>query len=291
MDIAPTFFEEKSSLICNGILIDLSQPIVMGIINVTPDSFYSKSQFTMKRRVYRRAKEIIQQGGKIIDMGACSTRPGTQLVSEGDELKRLSKAVAVVRKHFPEAIISVDTFRSSVAKRMVNDFSVNIINDISAGNLDENMFETIAELGVPYIAMHMKGTPTNMQDNPQYDNMMKDIFRFFAYKIEQLSRLGVKDIIIDPGFGFGKTIEHNYTILNNLDAFRIFNLPILVGLSRKSMIYRPLDSQPETALNGTTVLNTLALSKGAKILRVHDVREAVETIKLTQLCLNQLIEE
>jgi dihydropteroate synthase len=261
----------------------------MGIINVTTDSFYHASQFRLKRRIYLRAKEILQQGGAIIDLGACSTRPGAKLVSEEDELKKLSRAAAVIRKHFPDAILSIDTFRASVARRMVNDFSASIINDISAGEMDKAMFETVAELGVPYIAMHMKGTPAIMQENPTYDNVIKEVTKYFATKTEQLSRLGVNDIIIDPGFGFGKTIEHNYTLLNNLDAFRIFNLPILVGLSRKSMIYRPLGSTPDTALNGTSVLNTLALTKGAKVLRVHDVKEAVETVRLTELCLNQPI--
>jgi len=289
MDIAPTFFQSKSTLSCNGKLLDLSTPVVMGIINITNDSFYQGSQFRLKRRIYRRAKEIIQHGGAIIDIGACSTRPGAKLVSEEEELKRLSKAATVIRKHFPDAILSVDTFRAAVAKQMVNDYSASIINDISAGEMDKAMFETVAELGVPYIAMHMKGTPENMQENPTYDNVIKEVFKYFATKTEQLSRLGVKDIIIDPGFGFGKTIEHNYTLLNNLDAFRIFNLPILVGLSRKSMIYKPLEAKPTTSLNGTSVLNTIALLKGAKILRVHDVKEAVEAIKLTELCINQPI--
>ena len=174
---------------------------------------------------------------------------------------------------------------------MVNDFSASIINDISAGEMDRMMFETVAELGVPYIAMHMQGTPESMQENPRYDDVIKDVFKYFATKTEQLSRLGIKDVIIDPGFGFGKTIEHNYTLLNNLDAFRIFNLPILVGVSRKSMIYKPLEAKPTTSLNGTSVLNTIALLKGAKILRVHDVKEAVEAIKLTELCVNQPLED
>lgn len=275
---------------CKGKLLDLTTPIVMGIINITPDSFYRGSQFMMKRRIRHRAKEIIMQGGSIIDIGACSTRPGAELVSEQEELRRLSKAAHTIRKNFPNAIISIDTFRSGVAKRMVNDFEANIINDISAGSLDKDMVETIAELGVPYIAMHMQGTPSSMQSNPQYENIIKDLFRFFANKIEHLSRLGINDVLIDPGFGFGKTLEHNFSILNNLDSFRLFNLPIVVGLSRKSMIYRPLEIKPETALNGTSVLNTIALLKGAKVLRVHDVREAVDCIKLTQLCTNQPFE-
>ncbi|MDY0202082.1 MAG: dihydropteroate synthase [Bacteroidales bacterium] len=284
MNPVPTFFQSKNTLTCNGELFDLSNPVVMGIINITNDSFYHGSQFRLKRKIYNRAKQIIEQGGKIIDIGAFSTRPGSNPVSEDQELQRLSKAAAVIRKYFPNAIISIDTYRASVAKRMVNDFSVNIINDISAGEMDKQMFSTVAELGVPYIAMHMLGTPFTMQNNPQYDNVIDALFKYFTSKIEQLNRLGVNDIILDPGFGFGKTLEHNYTILNNLETFRFFNLPILVGLSRKSMVYKPLKAQPISALNGTTVLNTIALLKGAKILRVHDVKEAVEAIRLTQTC-------
>ncbi len=282
-----SFLQLKHTLNCAGKVIDLTNPVVMGIINVTPDSFYSGSQFMMRRRIYRRAKQILDQGGKIIDIGACSTRPSAEMVSEQVELKRLSKAVAIVRKNFPNEIISIDTYRASVAKRMVEDFSANIINDISAGNLDQDMFNTVAKLGVPYIAMHMQGTPNNMQLNPQYKNVLKELIEFFSEKILKLTLSGVRDIIIDPGFGFGKTIEHNYTLLNNLDSFRVLGYPIMVGLSRKSMIYKPLMISPETALNGTTVLNTIALQKGAKILRVHDVLQALETIKLTSITQSQ----
>ncbi|MFO8023215.1 MAG: dihydropteroate synthase [Perlabentimonas sp.] len=282
-----SFFNIKNTLTCKGKLIDLKTPMVMGIINVTSDSFYGKSQFMMKRRILKRAKQILTQGGKIIDVGACSTRPGSMPISENEELKRLEKALSVIRKHFPNEIISIDTFRASVAKRMVEDFDANIINDISAGNMDKNMFETIADLNVPYIAMHMQGTPENMQNNPQYKDVIKDLFTFFSNKIEQLTRMGVKDVLIDPGFGFGKTLNHNYAILNNLDSFSIFNLPVVAGLSRKSMIYKPLNTDPKNALNGTTVLNTIALTKGAKVLRVHDVDEAIEAIKLTEIVLSQ----
>lgn len=282
-----TFLSCKQTLNCGGKIIDISTPIVMGIINVTPDSFYSGSQFMMRRRVYRRAKQILEQGGKIIDIGACSTRPGAEMVSEQVELKRLSKALAIVRKNFPNAIISVDTFRASVAKRMVEDFGANMINDISAGALDENMFNTVAKLGVPYIAMHMQGTPNSMQLNPQYQNVLKEIILFFSEKIKKLTLSGVNDIIVDPGFGFGKTIEHNYTLLNNLDSFKVLGYPVMVGLSRKSMIYKPLMHSPEAALNGTSVLNTIALQKGASILRVHDVLEAVEAVKLTSITQSQ----
>lgn len=291
MDVAPTFFQSKSSLTCKGQLLDLSTPAVMGIINITTDSFYQGSQFMIGRRIYRRARQILQQGGSVIDLGACSTRPGANPISELEELKRLTKAILIIRKYFPNAIISIDTFRASVALKMVTDFGANIINDISAGNMDKNMFETVAKLGVPFIAMHMQGIPSTMQINPEYDNVIKQILQFFAKKTEQLTRLGVKDILIDPGFGFGKTLEHNYTLLKSLESFRIFNLPIVVGLSRKSMVYRPLDCKPASALNGTTVLNTIALEKGAKILRVHDVKEAVEAVKLTQLCMHQPVED
>lgn len=285
-----SFFQSKNTLTFKGKLLSLETPIVMGIINVTPDSFYRSSQYMLRRRIYKRAKQIIQQGASIIDIGACSTRPGSAEVSEKEELSRLAKAMGVIKKHFPDVIISVDTYRSTVAKRMVDDFGVNMINDISAGDLDPKMFETVAKLNIPYIAMHMQGTPKDMQINPSYDNVIKDLFTFFSKKVEELSRLGVNDILIDPGFGFGKTLEHNYTILNNLDVFKIFNLPIVVGLSRKSMIYKPLAINPETALNGTTCLNTIALTKGAKILRVHDVKEAMETIMLTSLSTKQVIE-
>lgn len=282
-----SFFNIKHTLTCKGKLIDLKTPVVMGIINVTSDSFYGKSQFMMKRRILKRAKQILTQGGKIIDVGACSTRPGSMPISENEELKRLEKALSVIRKNFPNEIISIDTFRASVAKRMVEDYDANIINDISAGNMDKSMFETIADLNVPYIAMHMQGTPENMQNNPQYKDVIKDLFTFFSNKIEQLTRMGVKDVLIDPGFGFGKTLNHNYAILNNLDSFSIFNLPVVAGLSRKSMIYKPLNTDPKNALNGTTVLNTIALTKGAKVLRVHDVGEAIEAIKLTEIVLSQ----
>jgi dihydropteroate synthase len=287
MENSQTFFLPKDSINCSGKLINLNTPKVMGIINVSRDSFYRGSQFMMKRRIVRRAKEIIGQGGHIIDIGACSTRPGSEPISENEELKRLDKAVGVVRKHFPDSIISVDTFRASVAKRMVENFRVNIINDISAGDMDADMFDTISKLNVPYIVMHMKGTPKNMQDNPTYENIIREIFNFFTSKVNKLNLLGVNDILLDPGFGFGKSVDHNYTILNNLDSFKIINLPIVVGLSRKSMIYKPLEITPDEALNGTTALNTIALQKGAKILRVHDVKQAIETIKLVNLTQNQ----
>lgn len=257
--------------------------MVMGIINVTNDSFFSGSRFRFSNSIARRAKQIIDEGGQIIDVGACSTRPGAKPVSEQEELKRLDKALAAIRKRYPETIVSVDTFRATVAKWAVKEYRVDIINDISAGQMDSKMFETIAELNVPYILMHMQGTPENMQHNPTYENVIRELVLFFNDKIEKLKQLNVKDIIIDPGFGFGKTLEHNYTILKNLETFKLLELPILAGVSRKSMIYKPLSTKPEHALNGTTVLNTYAVIKGASILRVHDVKEAVETIKLVEL--------
>lgn len=287
MGMATSFFQCKHSLTCNGKILDLSMPVVMGIINVTPDSFYGASQFRMKFRIKRRAEAIIKQGGTIIDVGACSTRPGSNPVSPEDEIKRLSKALEVIRTNLPEAIISVDTFRAEVAKQVVRDFDVNIINDISAGDMDPAMFETIAELNIPYIIMHMRGTPQSMQNNPKYENVVKDIIKYFTEKIDKLKSLGVNDLLVDPGFGFGKNSDHNFTLLKNLDAFGIFDIPIVVGLSRKSMIYKNLETKPEDALNGTTSLNTIALLKGASILRVHDVKEASEAIKLVSLTQQQ----
>lgn len=287
MDKSSSFFNRKQTITCNGEIVDLSKPMVMGIINVTPDSFYGASRYMMRYRIAQRAKQIVEQGGEIIDVGACSTRPSAQLVSEKDELKRLNKALSAIRKVLPAAIVSVDTFRASVAKHVVENFGVSIINDISAGEMDANMFPTIAKLNVPYILMHMQGTPATMQKQPQYGNVVRDVFTFLNIRVEKLKILGVNDILIDPGFGFGKTIEQNYTLLRNLGAFCLLDLPIVAGLSRKSMIYSHLNISPKQALNGTTVLNTIALNNGAKILRVHDVKEAIEAINLTQFSNSQ----
>jgi dihydropteroate synthase len=273
----------KTMINCNGKLLDLSSPVVMGILNITPDSFYDGGKYTTEKNILNRAEQIITEGAAIIDIGAYSTRPGAENLSEEEELNRLIPAVKKIRSFFPDAIISIDTFRSQVAKKMVNDFGADIINDISAGTMDDNMFSTIAGLKVPYIIMHMSGTPQTMQDNPVYENLIKEIFAYFYERIETLKLLGIKDIIIDPGFGFGKTITHNYELLKKLDQFKIFGLPLIVGLSRKSMIYKLLGITPAQALNGTTVLNTIALQKGATILRVHDVMEAVEAIKMLKL--------
>jgi len=261
-------------------LLDLSVPQVMGILNVTPDSFYAGSRMQTEKDIAMRAEEIIAEGGTIIDIGAYSSRPNAEHVSTKDEIDRLSFGLDVIRKIYPDVLISVDTFRADVAEYCVSNYNVGIINDISAGEMDERMFATIARLGVPYIMMHMKGTPQNMQLSPSYDDLIKEVFLYFAEKIQKLRDLGAKDIILDPGFGFGKSVDHNYELMAHLEDFRVFDLPLLIGISRKSMIYRYLGGTPETALNGTAVLDTFALMKGANILRVHDVKEAVEAVKL-----------
>ena len=264
----------------NGRLIDLSEPQVMGILNVTPDSFYAGSRAETEQDIIRRLHQIMDEGASIVDIGGYSSRPGAQEVSAEEEMKRLRMGLELIRKHRPDAVVSVDTFRADVAKMCAEEYGVAIINDISAGQMDEQMFSTIARLGIPYIIMHMKGTPQDMQVNPQYGHFLKEVFYYFSEKVQRLRDLGVKDIIIDPGFGFGKTLEHNYELMNHLEEFSLFELPLLVGVSRKSMIYKLLDITPQEALNGTTVLNTVALLKGANILRIHDVKEAVETVRI-----------
>ena len=266
----------------NGRLIDLSEPQVMGILNVTPDSFYAGSRMETEKDIINRLHQITSEGASILDIGAYSSRSGAEHISTEEEMNRLRTGLDLVRKHQPEAVVSVDTFRADVAKMCVEEFGAAMINDISAGQLDAAMFGTIAQLGVPYIIMHMQGTPQNMQMNPHYDHLLKEVFLYFAERVQKLRDLGVKDIIIDPGFGFGKTLEHNYELMNHLDEFRLFELPLLVGISRKSMIYKLLGTTPEEALNGTTVLNTLALMKGANILRVHDVKAAKEAVTLVE---------
>ena len=266
----------------NGRLMDLSEPQVMGILNVTPDSFYAGSRSETEKDIVQRLHQIIDEGASIIDIGGYSSRPNAEHISAEEEMSRLRNGLEIIRKHCPNAVVSVDTFRADVAKMCVEEYGVAIINDISAGQMDEQMFPTIAKLGVPYIIMHMKGTPQDMQVSPKYDHFLKEIFYYFSEKVQKLRDLGVKDIIIDPGFGFGKTLEHNYELMNHLEEFSLFELPLLVGVSRKSMIYKLLGSTPEEALNGTTALHTIALLKGANILRVHDVKEAVESIKIVQ---------
>lgn len=270
----------------NGSLLDLSQPRVMGILNVTPDSFYAGSRTQTEAEIVRRVKQIVSEGAAIIDIGAYSSRPNADNVSAREEMERLRMGLKILFEIQPDAVVSVDTFRADVARMCVEEYGVAIINDIAVGEMDANMFHTVAALNVPYIMMHMQGTPQSMQQHPHYDNLLKEVFLYFARKVQQLRDLGVKDIILDPGFGFGKTMEHNYELLSHLEEFRIFELPLLVGVSRKSMIYRLLDITPQEALNGTTVLDTICLLKGADILRVHDVKEAVETVRIVQAMRN-----
>lgn len=274
--ISPTYINVK------GRLLDLTTPQVMGILNVTPDSFYSGSRMQTEEEIAARARQILDEGASIIDIGAYSSRPNAEHITAGEEMNRLRTGLEIVNRNHPDAIVSVDTFRADVAEQCVKDYGVAIVNDIAAGEMDDRMFETVARLGVPYIMMHMQGTPQNMQKEPHYDNLIKEVFIYFARKVQQLRDLGMKDIILDPGFGFGKTLEHNYELMAHLEEFSIFELPLLVGVSRKSMIYKLLGGTPQDALNGTTVLDTVALMKGANILRVHDVREAVEAVRIVE---------
>ena len=270
------------SLNVNGRLLDLSTPQVMGILNVTPDSFYAGSRSRTEAEIAARACQILDEGASIIDIGAYSSRPNAEHISPEEEMQRLRTGLEILNRNHPDAIISVDTFRAEVARQCVEEYGAAIINDISAGEMDEQMFPTVARLNVPYIMMHMQGTPQNMQKEPHYENLLKEVFMYFARKVRQLRDVGMKDIILDPGFGFGKTLEHNYELMAHLEEFGIFELPLLVGVSRKSMIYRLFGATPQEALNGTTVLDTVALMKGADILRVHDVREAVEAVRLIE---------
>ena len=264
---------------CAGKLIDLSIPKIMGILNITPDSFYDGGRYNSDKKILDHVEKMIIDGAIFIDIGAYSSRPGGVDIDENEELKRIIPAIELVNKKFPEIIISIDTFRSKVAEACLNS-GASIINDISASQLDEKMMETIAKYNVPYIIMHMKGNPQNMMDKTNYDDMLQEMIKYFSKKINQAMSYKINDIIIDPGFGFAKNIKQNYDLLNHLDLLKILDKPIMVGISRKSMIYKSLDSTPEEALNGTTVLNTVALIKGASILRVHDVKEANECIKL-----------
>ena len=259
-----------------GKLMDLSEPQVMGILNVTPDSFYSESRKNTDQEIADRVQAILAEGASMIDIGAYSSRPGADDVSAEEEMNRLRGGLKILRDIAPDAVVSVDTFRADVAKMCVEEYGVQIINDISGGELDERMFSTVAELGVPYILMHMKGDPQTMQNGPHYDDLLAEILRYFGTKVQQLHELGVKDIILD------KTLEHNYELMNRMQDLQVLELPMLVGISRKSMIYRLLGTSPEEALNGTSVLNTLALLKGTSILRVHDVKEAVEVVQIVK---------
>lgn len=264
---------------CKGQLIDLSTPKVMGILNITPNSFYDGGKFTLSENVLSHVEKMLSDGATFIDIGAYSSKPNSDFVSEEEEFKRILPVVKSILKHFPNALLSIDTFRSGIATTCIDNGAA-IINDISAGNLDKKMLDVIASYNVPYIMMHMRGTPQTMQSLTNYENIVKEILFYFSEKVNKARSLGINDLIVDPGFGFAKTLEQNYEILSNLSLFKILDLPILSGVSRKSMVYKPLGLTADEALNGTTVLNTIALTKGANILRVHDVKEAVECVKL-----------
>ena len=277
---AGKFLKRKNKINIGGEEIDFTIPIVMGIVNVTPDSFYDGGKMEDEKVLLTSVEKMVNDGVTILDIGGISTKPGALQVSTKTELERLLPAVIAIRKNFPGIPLSVDTFRSWVAVRIIDEIGPVMVNDISGGSLDSTMFETIGRLKVPYILSHIQGTPANMQDNPQYDDIIKEISGYFSEKIKRLMKLGVHDIVIDPGFGFGKNLDHNYELLNRFDSFKVFQLPVLAGLSRKSMIWKALETTPDEALNGTTVANTLALMGGADILRVHDVKQAVEVVKI-----------
>lgn len=280
---------KKLTLNAGGRLIDLSQPKVMGILNVTPDSFYVGSRCATEEQIAARVRGLIAEGADMIDIGGYSSRPGCDNVSPDEEMRRLAQGLEIVLRIAPEAIVSVDTFRASVARRCVEEYGVQIINDISAGELDPDMYDVVASLQVPYIMMHMRGTPSQMMESRYltYDNVVADVLQYFAAKIDRLTRMGVNDIILDPGFGFSKTVTDNYRLMRHLDEFLPLGLPLLVGVSRKSMIYKLLGTTPEESINGTTALHVMALLGGADILRVHDVRQAVEAVKIVMQTLNE----
>ena len=272
---------------CKGKLIDLNKPKIMGVLNITPDSFFDGGKYVEKENILKHVAKMLLDGATFIDVGAYSSRPGAAHVSQEEELDRILPILQLLTSHFPDALISVDTFRSEVAKKSI-ELGAAMINDISGGNADEKMFTTVTSLQVPYIMMHMQGTPQNMQDNPNYKNVTQEIMFSLSKKSTELKNLGLNDLIIDLGFGFGKTIEHNYELLKNIDYFQHLDAPILTGISRKSMLYRPLGIEPKDALNATTFANTIAIQKGTSILRVHDVKEANEVIQLNNL-LNKLV--
>lgn len=271
------------SLNLKGRLVTIDRPWVMGIINVTPDSFYGGSRVEDESTLIERVQAMLSDGADVLDIGACSTRPGSEQVDARGEMKRLDWALGIIRRVAPDVILSVDTYRADVARRCVMEWGVDIINDISGGTIDEDMFSTIADLQVPYVLMHTRGTPETMASMTDYDNVAADVLEWMARRIDVLRQMGVADIIADPGFGFAKTMEQNFELLARLDAFHVLDAPLLVGVSRKRMIYTPLECTADEALNGTTVINTLALQQGAHILRVHDVKPAVEAVKLTTL--------
>ncbi|WP_421804281.1 dihydropteroate synthase [Flagellimonas sp.] len=267
---------------CKGELVDLTRPKVMGILNLTPDSFFDGGKYKDETSILQQVEYMLNHGATFIDMGAYSSRPGAEHVPEDEELQRMLPVIDLILTKFPDTLISVDTFRSKVAAESI-EHGAALINDISAGNLDAAMFDTVADYQVPYIMMHMKGTPQSMQKQATYSDVIKDLRSYFSEKIRETTSKKINDIIIDPGFGFAKTTEQNYTLLNHLDLFQTFGLPILIGLSRKSMIYKVLESSPQEALNGTTALHTIALLKGTNIIRAHDVKEAMECVKLVEV--------
>ncbi len=266
---------------CRGKLLSLEQPQVMGILNATPDSFYDGGRHAELTAALRRCETMLTEGAAVVDVGGMSSRPGAELVDEEEELRRVLPVVEAINREFPEALISIDTIRSSVARACV-EAGASIVNDISAGRLDEEMYATVAALGVPYVLMHMKGTPADMQRQPTYTNVVQEVLDFLIAETGRLQAMGIKDIILDPGFGFGKTVEHNYLLLKGLHTLHLLERPVLAGISRKSMICKVLKIHPAAALNGSTALHMVALQQGARILRVHDVKEAVEVIKLWQ---------
>ncbi|HEX4959018.1 MAG TPA: dihydropteroate synthase [Lacibacter sp.] len=269
------------TLNCKGRLLVIEQPIVMGILNITPDSFYSGSRTSTNDTILAKAEQMLREGATILDMGGQSTRPGSTRLTAAEEAERVVPAIQLVKKNFPECFVSVDTYHSDVAREAV-EAGADMVNDISAGEMDAAMLSTIARLQVPYIAMHMQGTPDTMQQNPVYENVTREVLDYFIKKTEQCQAAGISDVLIDPGFGFGKTIAHNFQLLRELEVFRLLKYPVLAGLSRKSTIYKTLGTTADDALNGTTVLNTIALQNGASVLRVHDVKEAKEAIQLVR---------
>jgi dihydropteroate synthase len=282
-----TLFYKKHTIKCGTKLLNISTPKVMGILNITPDSFFDGGKYTEAEAIKTRVSTMISEGVDIIDVGAYSSRPGAKHISETEELNRLSNTLEIIRSEFPETIISIDTFRAKVAQKAIEDYKADIINDISSGRLEPEIIDIVANFQVPYITMHMQGTPQNMQKNPIYKHVIKDLLSYFAEHISSLRDKGINDIIIDPGFGFGKTLEHNYQLLSGMDVFQMLEVPILVGLSRKSMIYKLLHSSPNESLPGTIALNMIALQKGASILRVHDIKEAKELITIYEKLINE----
>lgn len=284
--VKDTFFQKKKSLRFRDSVYMLDKPIIMGIINLTSDSFYSGSRLQSQKEVVDKINQMLKEGATIIDIGATSSRPNAEIIKAEDEINRLKPLVEVISKEFPDTWFSIDTYNAQTAQFCVEEHGFYMINDISAYSIDKEMFETVVKLNVPYVLMHMQGNPQNMQQNPHYNDVSEEVFRFLGDKKFELTSKGVNDIIIDPGFGFGKNLTHNYQLLRNLDDFKALECPILVGLSRKSMIYKLLNKSPEDSLNGTIILNTIALLKGADILRVHDVKEAKEALEMIEFYLN-----